>query len=182
MAAATREMELHRLLRSPHLAPLIDMGVSPANNNSSSSSREVLALFPYYAGGSLQARCDALRAAGGHFSEGALLAIFAGVCRGVHALHTARPPLAHRDVKPANIMLAAGDLPVLIDLGSADAAAVPLPSRHAVAAVQERAAQFSSMPFRAPELFDASLELEITAATDIWVRCACARACACVHA
>jgi serine/threonine kinase 16 len=168
VATASREMELHRRYDSPHVAPLVDFAVAAAPAGRPAVA-EVLALFPVYPGGTLQARCDALHAAHQFLPEAELLRLFAGVCRGVRALHAGSPPLAHRDLKPGNVMLAADGTPVLIDLGSADAAVVPLPTRHAVAAVQERAAQHSSMPYRAPELFDASRVDAITAAADIWV-------------
>jgi serine/threonine protein kinase len=42
-----------------------------------------------------------------------------GVCSGVACMHRLNTPLAHRDIKAANVMLAPNDVPVIIDLGSA---------------------------------------------------------------
>ncbi|CAN0572533.1 unnamed protein product, partial [Ectocarpus sp. 12 AP-2014] len=50
------------------------------------------------------------------------LVIFAGVCRGVEALHKHTPPWAHRDIKPENVMMSRDGTPVLMDFGSVAAA------------------------------------------------------------
>jgi serine/threonine protein kinase len=43
------------------------------------------------------------------------------VCDALHYLHTRTPPLLHRDVKPANIIVTPGGHPVLVDFGIAKA-------------------------------------------------------------
>lgn len=42
-----------------------------------------------------------------------------GICMGVREMHQHDPPIAHRDLKLANVMLGLHDRPVLMDLGSA---------------------------------------------------------------
>lgn len=46
-----------------------------------------------------------------------VLEIFLKICAGVKAFHHHQPPLAHRDLKTANILLDIDDTPVLMDLG-----------------------------------------------------------------
>lgn len=47
-----------------------------------------------------------------------ILNIFLQICEGVKAFHEAKPnPLAHRDLKTANIVLDDQDMPVIMDLG-----------------------------------------------------------------
>lgn len=47
-----------------------------------------------------------------------ILNIFIQICEGVKAFHEAKPePLAHRDLKTANIVLGDGNTPVIMDLG-----------------------------------------------------------------
>ena len=76
---------------------------------------------------------------------------------------------AHRDIKPANIMIADdGETPVLMDLGSLAPSPVEVNSRSLAIAVQEQAAEHSTMPYRAPELFDVKTETVIDTKTDIW--------------
>ena len=43
------------------------------------------------------------------------------ICDALHYLHTRNPPLLHRDVKPANIIVTPGGHPVLVDFGIAKA-------------------------------------------------------------
>jgi serine/threonine protein kinase len=52
-------------------------------------------------------------------------------------LHTRQPPVVHRDIKPQNIKIGAGDIPVLLDFGIAKGSAgvtPPTSSEHSVAA------------------------------------------------
>ena len=53
-----------------------------------------------------------------HLSEEAVLDIFSEICEGVQVMHSAKPePLAHRDLKPGNILLDQSYHPVIMDLG-----------------------------------------------------------------
>ncbi|KAK5074947.1 Serine/threonine-protein kinase env7 [Lithohypha guttulata] len=84
---------------------------------------------------------------------------------------------AHRDIKPANIMLddddpstsGSGDpKPILMDLGSIAPSPTPITSRSQALAVQDTAAEHSTMPYRAPELFDVKTGSVIDTKVDIW--------------
>lgn len=80
---------------------------------------------------------------------------------------------AHRDIKPANIMLddsEDGDepTPILMDLGSIAPSPIPITSRSTALAVQDTAAEHSTMPYRAPELFDVKTGSVIDTKVDIW--------------
>lgn len=83
---------------------------------------------------------------------------------------------AHRDIKPANIMLDDPDpsfsttdpKPILMDLGSIAAAPTPITSRSQALLVQDTAAEHSTMPYRAPELFDVKTGSIIDTKVDIW--------------
>jgi len=47
-----------------------------------------------------------------------ILNMFLQICEGVKAFHEAKPlPLAHRDLKTANILLDSDNTPVIMDLG-----------------------------------------------------------------
>ncbi|PBP24555.1 serine/threonine kinase 16 [Diplocarpon rosae] len=77
---------------------------------------------------------------------------------------------AHRDIKPAgNIMIDDdGEQPILMDLGSLAPSPTPITSRSLALAVQDQAAEHSTMPYRAPELFDVKTGSTIDTKVDIW--------------
>ncbi|KAF2771957.1 kinase-like protein [Teratosphaeria nubilosa] len=76
---------------------------------------------------------------------------------------------AHRDIKPGNIMINdTGTQPVLMDLGSIAPSPTPITSRALALQVQDQAAEHSTMPYRAPELFDVKTDTVIDTKVDIW--------------
>ncbi|WFD34403.1 non-specific serine/threonine protein kinase [Malassezia cuniculi] len=81
---------------------------------------------------------------------------------------SAARPYAHRDLKPANIMLDDDGSAVLVDFGSAIPARVHIRSRREAVSHQDMAAEHSSMPYRAPELFDIKTDTTLDEQTDIW--------------
>ncbi|KAK2740380.1 Serine/threonine-protein kinase 16 [Myotisia sp. PD_48] len=78
-------------------------------------------------------------------------------------------PYAHRDIKPGNIMIDDdGKTPILMDLGSLSPSPIAITSRSLAIAVQDTAAEHSTMPYRAPELFDVKTGSVIDTKVDIW--------------
>ncbi|XHG02686.1 hypothetical protein AWENTII_006029 [Aspergillus wentii] len=78
-------------------------------------------------------------------------------------------PYAHRDIKPGNIMIDDdGQSPVLMDLGSLAPSPIAITSRSLALAVQDTAAEHSTMPYRAPELFDVKTGSIIDTKVDVW--------------
>ena len=76
---------------------------------------------------------------------------------------------AHRDIKPGNIMVDDdGENPILMDLGSLAPSPTPITSRSLALAVQDTAAEHSTMPYRAPELFDVKTGSVVDTKVDIW--------------
>ena len=76
---------------------------------------------------------------------------------------------AHRDIKPSNIMIAdSGTSPILMDLGSLAPSPTPITSRSQALQVQDQAAEHSTMPYRAPELFDVKTGTTVDTKVDIW--------------
>jgi serine/threonine kinase 16 len=61
-----------------------------------------------------------------------------------------------------------GVTPILMDLGSLAPAPTRITSRSAALAVQDTAAEQSTMPYRAPELFDVKTGATIDTKVDIW--------------
>jgi serine/threonine kinase 16 len=76
---------------------------------------------------------------------------------------------AHRDIKPGNIMIADnGTSPILMDLGSLSPSPIKITSRALALQIQDQAAEHSTLPYRAPELFDVKTDTSIDTAVDIW--------------
>lgn len=103
------------------------------------------------------------------YSEREALTIFAGIVSGVRTMHEAG--LSHRDITVENVLLqenvASGKhtrrgrkrgnnnrTPVLLDFGSAGPLTVPLQTRRHVDSVVKKAVNYSTLPYRAPELLD----------------------------
>jgi len=61
-----------------------------------------------------------------------------------------------------------GLTPILMDLGSLQPSPTPITSRSQALAVQDQAAEHSTMPYRAPELFDVKTGSTIDTKVDIW--------------
>src|SRR4051794_41825026 len=61
-----------------------------------------------------------------------------------------------------------GEQPILMDLGSLAPSPTPITSRSLALAVQDTAAEHSTMPYRAPELFDVKTGSVIDTKVDIW--------------
>lgn len=61
-----------------------------------------------------------------------------------------------------------GTTPVLMDLGSVAPSPTPITSQSIALQVQDQAAEHSTMPYRAPELFDVRTGTVIDTKTDIW--------------
>ncbi|THW46066.1 kinase-like protein [Aureobasidium pullulans] len=68
-----------------------------------------------------------------------------------------------------NIMISDnGQSPILMDLGSLAPSPTPITSRALALQVQDTAAEHSTMPYRAPELFDVKTGSTIDTKVDIW--------------
>jgi serine/threonine kinase 16 len=61
-----------------------------------------------------------------------------------------------------------GSTPILMDLGSVAASPVPVTSQSLALQIQDIAAEHSTMPYRAPELFDVRTGTVVDTKTDIW--------------
>lgn len=105
-----------------------------------------------------------------HMPEGHVLQVFIGICEGLRAFHEAKPePLAHRDLKTANICMSDASEPIIVDLGSATEARVQICGQPDAQRLQDLAEERCSIVYRAPELFNVQSYCMIDERTDIWV-------------
>ncbi|CAG8479337.1 3720_t:CDS:10 [Ambispora leptoticha] len=78
-------------------------------------------------------------------------------------------PFAHRDIKPGNVLISDdGETAILMDFGSLVRARIKVQSRPQAMLQQDMAATHSTMPYRAPELFEVQTNAMLTEKVDIW--------------
>eukprot|EP00842_Homolaphlyctis_polyrhiza_P003005 jgi/Hompol1/3705/HPOL_000840-RA len=158
------EIAAHKAVDSPHVLKLLDSQLVKGHGGNIVEGR---LLLPFFEHGTVQDLIDR-SAPGSHLPLHRILQISIDVCKGLLAFHTREPPLAFRDLKPANILLDGGGRAVLMDLGSVTHARVRITSRREAVALQELCAETVTAPYRAPELFDPSSDTTITEASDVW--------------
>ncbi|XP_035222115.1 serine/threonine-protein kinase 16-like [Stegodyphus dumicola] len=114
---AMKEAEYHNMFNHPNIIKCID--VSLVEKCDGMNRGEVRLLLPYYRKGTLQDELTVRAKNKNHIPEERILRIFRQMCEGIRIMHNAQPyPLAHRDVKPANVLMSNDDSPVWMDFGS----------------------------------------------------------------
>ncbi|KAF0700209.1 Aste57867_9263 [Aphanomyces stellatus] len=169
---ALMEVQLHRRLKHVNVMPLLESEIRvktaphlTAAQNALSRSKEVLMLFPLFVMGSLQRHIErATRMP--LFEEKACLHVFLCIARGVKEIHALG--LAHRDIKPGNILLTDEYTPVVMDLGSAAPLHTTIETQHEATDMVDEAARYSSAAYRAPELWSDSFRGTLSGKTDVW--------------
>lgn len=140
---------------------------------------DLMLMFPLYRQGSLRDEINrrVLGVASGNrrkdsfrtpWNTKELKNIFVGICRGVQVLQNHSPAWAHRDIKPENVLMTDSGIPQLMDFGSVTTAEVKIRSRKEALMLQDQAAEHSTMPYRAPELFEVASSCDIDGRTDVW--------------
>ncbi|XP_069703988.1 serine/threonine-protein kinase 16 [Periplaneta americana] len=166
---AMKEVEYHGLLKHPNVIECIDSALKDRPNPVLNSTSEVMIVLPYYKRGTLAYELERRSVHKEYMNEIELLNMFLHICEGVKAFHEAKPePLAHRDLKTANILIADDRSPVIMDLGSVTTARVKICGSSEAQQLQDLASERCSMPYRAPELFNVESYCMIDERTDIW--------------
>merc|ERR1712098_7462 len=129
---ALREVEVTRQLQHPNIVRLVGAGTQGEPDILHNRTSEVLIVFPFYKQ-SLQDELERRELVSEPLAQDLILGIFFHICSAVRELHTAQPPLAHRDIKPHNILLDRDLSPILMDFGSA------APARLTVSSLKEAA-------------------------------------------
>lgn len=167
---ALREIELCNRIKSDNVIQIIDSACDGSADIVINAISHVNIVLPYYKNGSLQDNLNQRARNRDHMPEGHVLQIFVGICEGVRAMHDSQPePLAHRDLKTANICMTDSMEPVLVDLGSTTEARVQICGQQDAQRLQELAEERCSIVYRAPELFSVQSYCMIDERTDIWV-------------
>ncbi|KYQ46899.1 Serine/threonine-protein kinase 16 [Trachymyrmex zeteki] len=166
---ATKEVEYYKLIKHPNVIECIDSTCKGTADPIVNTTSEILIVLPYYHKGTLANDLERRAKNCDYMNPIDILSIFLQICEGVKAFHEAKPePLAHRDLKTANIVLNDVGIPVIMDLGSVATARVKVCSTQAARTLQDLATERCSMPYRAPELFNVESYCMVDERTDIW--------------
>lgn len=164
-----REIEICKQIKHENVIQIIDYVLKGSADIVINTTSQLYIVLPYYKNGSLQDHLNVRAKTNDYMPEAQVLQVFLGVCEGLKAFHEAKPePLAHRDLKTANICLSDSFEPVIVDLGSATEARVQICGQPDAQRLQELAEERCSIVYRAPELFSVQSYCMIDERTDIW--------------
>jgi len=158
------EIKCYKLFASPHIIPLLDYSIVRHKDVT-----EINLLLPYYKRGSLHDLISRRLQLNSPLQERMIYGLFRGICRALHVMHNyPSGPLTHRDVKPGNVLISDDGNTVLMDFGSVIQGQCKISSRKEAIAMQDIAAERSTLPYRAPELFEVPSDCVIDEKVDIW--------------
>jgi len=164
---ALQEVRVTKELSHPNIVKVVGASTRGQADILHNLTSEVLIVFPLYQR-SLQDELESREKNGNHFPDPILLSLFLRICQAVRELHKSSPPLAHRDIKPHNVLLTKDFSPVLMDFGSTALARITPANLKEAAYLQDTAAERCSMTYRPPELYHVATGSLVDERTDIW--------------
>ncbi|CAL9104094.1 unnamed protein product [Musa textilis] len=105
----------------------------------------------------------------GYFEEKQILLIFRDVCNAIYAMHSQSPPIAHRDLKAENVLLAPGGAWKLCDFGSTSTNHKCFDKPEEMGIEEDIIRKHTTPAYRAPEMWDLFRKEVICEKVDIWV-------------
>jgi serine/threonine kinase 16 len=164
-AAFQREVQNHGLVRQSHFVlQLIDYEFS----RRSADIKEGLLVFPFYRRGTVQDMMNHAQATNEPIPFKTILQVFLDIGQGLLAFHRLQPPMAFRDLKPANVLISDNGQAVLMDLGSVAPANFTIQSRKEALELQDICAETCTAPYRPPEFFEVGSSATYDNRTDVW--------------
>lgn len=133
-----------------------------------SNSKCLYMLLPYMKHGTLRDKLNINIQSSNKFPIVDVLKSFISISHAFNVLHNYYPSYVHRDIKPENILLSDNGSPLLTDFGSVHIAEIKITTRLEALMVADEAAQYCTMPYRAPELFDPQKDTTLDTRTDVW--------------
>ncbi|CAH1987668.1 unnamed protein product [Acanthoscelides obtectus] len=167
---AMQEINYYKKLRHPNIIELIDSTFKGSADIVVQATSEAYLVLPYYKRGTLHDYLTLRSFSKHHLDVKDIIRMFLEICAAIKFLHDFTPdPIAHRDIKTANVCLTEQGDPILMDLGSCAPAKVQVCGAQDAQRLQDIAAERCSMTYRAPELFNIESYCVIDQRTDIWV-------------
>ncbi|CAL9194664.1 unnamed protein product [Musa hybrid cultivar] len=105
----------------------------------------------------------------GYFEEKQILLIFRDVCNAIYAMHSQSPPIAHRDLKAENVLLAPGGAWKLCDFGSTSTNHKCFDKPEEMGIEEDIIRKHTTPAYRAPEMWDLFRKEVLCEKVDIWV-------------
>uniref|UniRef100_K3X3S4 non-specific serine/threonine protein kinase n=1 Tax=Globisporangium ultimum (strain ATCC 200006 / CBS 805.95 / DAOM BR144) TaxID=431595 RepID=K3X3S4_GLOUD len=161
------EIRMHQRFRHPQIVEFI----ASQTNRSRGSEREVFILMEYCPSGHLYE--NMMKMGEKRFTERELLRVFKQLCVPVSVLHRENPPIAHRDLKLENFLMAKNGIYKLCDFGSCAEGPQSLKTKEDRAREVENVLKRTTAMYRSPELADVEGTAmfgagELTETVDVW--------------
>lgn len=160
-----KEVRISEKLQHPNIVRVLGTEV---RDSSTGESKEILVLMEYCPGGHLLSRLNVLAEKGRSLTYEKILEVFLSIVRPVAYMHTLPQPLAHRDLKFENVLIAADGSLRLCDFGSASNHAGAIKDRNDRAEQEDAITRFTTPHFRSPEMVDLYSDLPLDTRSDVW--------------
>lgn len=160
-------MALKRFRNKTNLINLIDYGAT--SSRQAHIQKEVFFLFPFFTKGTVWNAIELALPSEDldwPFPEARAVKVMKEICKGLVHIHEVG--LAHRDMKPHNVIFDDDYSAVIMDLGSVTTAHVTVNTRQQALDLEEEAASKTSAPYRAPELTQVEIGGCVDERVDIW--------------
>jgi len=166
---ASQEIAYYKKLKHPNIIELIDSCIKGSADVVVQTTSEAFLVLPYFKRGTLHDYLSLRSLSKNYLDVREVLRLFIDICQAVKYMHDFTPePIAHRDLKTANVCLSENMEPILMDLGSCAPARVQICGVQDAQKLQDLAAERCSMTYRAPEMFHVESYCVIDQRTDVW--------------
>lgn len=133
-----------------------------------SDGEDILVLMELCPGGHLLSRINKMVELGRTLPPERILEVFLSIVRAVTYLHSQVPPIAHRDLKFENVLIAADGALKLCDFGSTSTHSGVVDDRTDRAEQEDAITRFTTPTFRSPEMVDLYSGLPLDVRSDVW--------------
>lgn len=137
--------------RRPHILNLHEYSFQPSITE---NCEDCYLVLDYISGGSLFDYITLFEGKKQHIAENVILKIVHGVCLALKQLHDSDPPIAHRDIKPHNVLLGNDLSPILTDFGSCCVVSSLKAEAKSKQELQENVNETTTQAYCPPELYD----------------------------